>query len=46
MEREELVEVFARFLNEKGIWDEFEKWLVDQGYSVSEFEFPGYCRED
>jgi len=40
MEREELVEVFARFLNEYGMYLTFEDWLDKQGYSISEFEFP------
>lgn len=39
MNRSELVEVFARFLNETNQYDDFAKWLDENGYSISEFEF-------
>lgn len=40
MDKEELVELFDRFINENGLWFEFKTWVESQGYSVSELGFP------
>lgn len=39
MDREELVQIFDRFLNETGNWNKFEEWLEEQGYSMEELGF-------
>ena len=39
MSKEELVELFDNFLNEKGQWMLFKDWIESKGYSMKELGF-------
>lgn len=40
MSKEEIVEIFDRFIQETGAWTEFVAWLEAQGYKPEELGFP------
>lgn len=39
MEREELLELFEEFLNERELWNTFADWLRDRGYEAADLGF-------
>jgi hypothetical protein len=39
MDKEELIELFDRYLNEIGKYYSFQEWIEKQGYSMSELGF-------
>lgn len=40
MEKEELIELFDRFLCEQWQWQSFKSWVENQGYTLVELGFP------
>ncbi len=43
LDREEITDIFEEFLNEFGMFTNFQSWIEDKGFSLSEF---GMTEED
>lgn len=40
MNKETIVELFDRYVNEHGQWYQFKNWIEEQGYTTTELGFP------